>query len=322
MQKETRTCQNCKSEFTIEADDFTFYKKLVVPPPTFCPECRLQRRLAWRNERTLYQRQCDLCKKNIIAMYPQEAPFPVYCQECWWSDKWNPLGYGQEYDFSKPFFEQFASLMQKVPRFGLFCKRCINSDYINIAGDSKNCYLVFGCVRNEDCYYGKIVWNSKNVFDGLYSYNCEFCYEVIDCVNCSNLLYSRECVGCRDSAFLEDCVNCSNCFASVGLRNKQYYFENKKLSKEEYEKRVREAKGNMLTAPFSYPKRFSQFLNAQNSTGDHIIESRNCFASFDLKYSQDCKFVTTGINAKDVYDYSYFAYPLELSYEGVTSMSY
>ena len=140
--------------------------------------------------------------------------------------------------------------------------------------------------------------------------------------NCSNLLYSRECVGCRDSAFLEDCVNCSNCFASVGLRNKQYYFKNERLSKEEYENCVQEMKGSIPAISLSYPKRFSHFLNAQNSTGDHIIESRNCLESFDLKSSQDCRFITTGINAKDVYDYSYFAYPLELSYEGVTSMSY
>lgn len=36
---ETKTCQNCKTRFTIEPEDFVFYEKIGVPAPTFCPEC-------------------------------------------------------------------------------------------------------------------------------------------------------------------------------------------------------------------------------------------------------------------------------------------
>lgn len=50
MNSETKTCQNCKQKFSIELEDFDFYKKISVPPPTFCPKCRLQRRLAWLKE--------------------------------------------------------------------------------------------------------------------------------------------------------------------------------------------------------------------------------------------------------------------------------
>jgi len=42
---ETKNCQNCKKDFTIEQDDFSFYEKIKVPPPTFCPECRYKRRI-------------------------------------------------------------------------------------------------------------------------------------------------------------------------------------------------------------------------------------------------------------------------------------
>jgi len=45
MKSETKNCQNCKKDFTIEPEDFNFYEKIKVPPPTFCPECRLQRRI-------------------------------------------------------------------------------------------------------------------------------------------------------------------------------------------------------------------------------------------------------------------------------------
>ncbi len=86
MTMESRNCQNCKLDFIIEPEDFVFYEKIKVPPPTFCPDCRLARKLVWRNERSLYKRNCDLCKKNIISMYKPTVLFPVYCHECWWSD--------------------------------------------------------------------------------------------------------------------------------------------------------------------------------------------------------------------------------------------
>src|SRR6185503_9529235 len=83
---EKRICQNCKGDFVIEPDDFGFYDKIKVPPPTFCPDCRLQRRLAWRNDLSFYNRMCDMCGKNIISLYHSEKPLTVYCNKCWWSD--------------------------------------------------------------------------------------------------------------------------------------------------------------------------------------------------------------------------------------------
>ena len=101
---ENRICQNCKQDFVVEVEDFNFYEKIKVPPPTFCPECRKQRRLAWRSERTLYKRKCDLCNKNIIAMYHESVPFSVYCRECWDGDGWDASSFARDYDFSKTFF--------------------------------------------------------------------------------------------------------------------------------------------------------------------------------------------------------------------------
>ena len=39
-QSQTKNCQNCKKDFVIEPDDFSFYEKMKVPPPTFCSEYR------------------------------------------------------------------------------------------------------------------------------------------------------------------------------------------------------------------------------------------------------------------------------------------
>lgn len=43
-QSENKICQNCKNDFVIEPDDFSFYEKIKVPPPTFCPDCRFKNR--------------------------------------------------------------------------------------------------------------------------------------------------------------------------------------------------------------------------------------------------------------------------------------
>ena len=109
MKSETKNCQNCKKDFTIEPDDFGFYEKIKVPPPTFCPECRLIRRLARRNERTFHHRTCEKCNKKIIAIFAEDSGIHVYCSVCWWGDDWDATTYGRDYDFSKSFFELVLS---------------------------------------------------------------------------------------------------------------------------------------------------------------------------------------------------------------------
>jgi len=106
MQSETKNCQNCKKDFVIEPDDFSFYEKIKVSLPTFCPECRFQRRMMWRNERSLYHQECAKCKAKIISIYSKEKPFPVYCNTCWFGDDWDPFDYAVEYDSSKSVLSQ------------------------------------------------------------------------------------------------------------------------------------------------------------------------------------------------------------------------
>ena len=80
---ETKNCQNCKKDFTIEIEDFNFYEKIKVPPPTFCPECRLQRRLVWMINIVLFKRKCDFCGNAGLSMYKENAPYKIYCHKCW-----------------------------------------------------------------------------------------------------------------------------------------------------------------------------------------------------------------------------------------------
>jgi len=153
MKQEIKNCQNCKNDFQIDPEDFSFYEKIKVPPPTFCPECRMIRRLMWRNERSLTKRECGLCKNNLISMYSDEVA-PVYCTGCWNSGKWDQFKNAKDYDFSLSFFEQLKELFKINPRFYAYkFGNFINSEFVNYAKDNKNCYLAYSVIECEDILY-------------------------------------------------------------------------------------------------------------------------------------------------------------------------
>lgn len=77
-------CGACTRDFMIIDQESRFYQKKQLPLPANCPDCRQKRRLSLRNERKLYKRTCDQCKKEIISTYSQDSKYIVYCQECFW----------------------------------------------------------------------------------------------------------------------------------------------------------------------------------------------------------------------------------------------
>jgi len=328
-----KICQNCKQNFDIQPEDFKFYEKISVPPPTFCAECRMQRRFACRNERNLYKRNCNLCGKEIISMHQKSAPFPVYCQGCWWSDKWDPTGYGRDFDPSKPFFEQYADLQKLVPRpqyLNYESARTVNSPYTNCSGDIENCYLVFGSILDRNCAYSHYLSNSRDSFDMLYCEKTERCYECFDVDNSYNVSFSASSTNCVDSMFLFDCRNCNDCIGCSGLRNKKYNILNEPYVKEEYEKKKKELKLHTvegieaLRSEFLnkvYQKTPRKYYHGQMNSGfsgDYISNTEKTYNSFYTKNTRSNKFCFWCINGQDVYDY--FAWgDLEKSYEVISS---
>lgn len=80
---EQKACKQCQKQFVVEDDDLEFYKKISptfaektfeIPAPTLCPDCRMRRRLSWRNERSLYKRNCDLCNREMVTYTAKTLP--------------------------------------------------------------------------------------------------------------------------------------------------------------------------------------------------------------------------------------------------------
>jgi hypothetical protein len=317
-----KTCTQCSTGFEVTDWDRKFYdrvsptfggKKIAIPQPTLCPQCRYQRRAVWRTELHLFRRQSSKSGKPLLSYFPPEAPYQVYSVDEWWADDWNPLDYGQDFDFTRPFFEQFNELIQKVPLKERSVLNNQNCDYINCASYCKNCYLIAGANYNEDCYYGNYINYSKNSVDCAFIDKCELCYECVDCKDCYNLKYSTNCHNCSDSAFLYNCRNSRHCFGSVNLVGKQYVYMNKQLTKEEYEEkmkglqldrreRVQEAHQFFEKHRLKYPHKYMLGELNENVTGNAVNECRNTFYSFDVSKLEDCKYCAWFHESKNCMD--------------------
>ncbi|MCR4328207.1 MAG: hypothetical protein NUV53_01685, partial [Patescibacteria group bacterium] len=331
MSAETKTCQSCKSQFAIEPEDFTFYEKIKVPPPTFCWRCRMQRRNNWRNERSLYKRKCNAPghDENIVSMYAPDSPYVIYDQKYWWGDGWDPLMYGTAYDFSKPFFSQFRDLLKQVPLPAVANVNPVNSEYCNASDSNKNCYLSFALGYCENVYYSNKIGWGKDCLDCYMVTKSELCYGDINCHESYRLLWSVNSKNCRDSYFLYNCRNCSNCFGCANLISKSYHIFNRPYSKEEYLKTIasfdlgtREGIG-ALKERFEKEivshavHKYSNILNSSQCTGDNINNSKNIKNSFDvLEGGEDSKFLQHCFDLKDSYD-CMGSYKYDFSYECV-----
>ena len=154
-------------------------------------------------------------------MFHPDGPTTVYDKDTWWSDQWNALSYGRDFDFSRSFFEQFAELTRVVPHPSLNVLQNENSEYVNYAAWNKNCYLCFAGNNLQDSLYCYNAENSRSCIDCLDLLDSESCYECVQCVSSYSLSFSLHCKGCSDSAFLEDCSGCAHCFLCWNLRNKK-----------------------------------------------------------------------------------------------------
>jgi len=305
-----------------------FYEKISVPAPTFCPICRNQQRFATRNAKSLYHRACDRCKTDVVSRLSPQNPAKMFCKNCWWADDWDGVGYGCDYDFSRPFFTQFHELLFSVPHVSIFSSNMIESEYSNMESDGKKCYLTFGGHYNENCAFTEYSMYGKEVYDSYWSFHGEQCYEDMNIERCYRTFYSRECINCIETHFSYDCRGCTNVIACAGLRNKQYCIFNKQYSKEEYEalraaynfgshEVVQKLRQEARKLWDQTPHRATIITQSVNSWGNNISNSKNVRNAWQVENSEDSKNLYVAGWAKDCYDETSCGNN-ELSYMGVS----
>lgn len=320
-----QTCKTCEKEFVIRDEDLVFYEQMKTVPPLYCPECRMARRLMFRNERILYKRPCDLCKENMITLYVPESPYKVYCSKCWWSDEWDPKSFGKEYDFSKTFFEQYKELQLEVPRLGIMEIQNVRSEYTNGSAQNKDCYLIFASDYNEDCLYSRLLQRDKQCVDCAFLHESELCYECIDCRKCFGCMFSEQCQDSTDLLFCYNLRNSNNCIFCTNGRNLSNTIFNIKYTKEEYEKKkieilkdhdsIEEAKQEFRKLKKETIVKFSTQTKCQNVIGDYLHNCHDGIELFDTYDAKNCSYMkdTEGPNS-DSWDCNNYYYKCEFNY--------
>ncbi len=336
----TKKCARSAESFEVTETDLAFYdrispvfagNKYLIPAPSLSPDERFRRRLAFRNQIYLYTRRSTRSGKTIFSIYPEDAQFPVWDNNEWWEDSWDPLEYGAAFDPSRSFFEQFEALRNRVPHFSRPGVNLENSEYSANGSNLKNCYLVFATSGASDSMYGESIWYSKDCIDCTDTRNSELCYDCVACVGCYNVQSSQYSENCRDSYFLLNCRSCSDCFACANLRRKRFCVFNEQLSEAEYRtyvsglpltsfrERTRlaaEAKAFWL----SHPRSHAVFRQVEGASGNFVSHSRNVYDSYFIDGAEDVRFgYLLYSGTRDCYDSTIPGIDAELIYESLMS---
>lgn len=77
--------QQCTEAFKIIPEEFEFYKRMDLPIPRLCPNCRHYERLAERNPLKLWHRKCMKpgCTNEFETSYAPDRPEIIYCEKCY-----------------------------------------------------------------------------------------------------------------------------------------------------------------------------------------------------------------------------------------------
>src|SRR3989344_1932578 len=315
MNAETKICQNCNQNFSIEPEDITSYEGIDLPLPERCVYCRWKYLLAFWVHGRFRIATSALSGKRIITTLPESVPFPIYEREEFVSDAWDPLTYGSAYDSHRPFIEQFVELQAKVPHPHQTGVKNVNCEWADDVWESRETYLTRSALGVEFVSYGYRLLRCKNSIDITYCFDIERSYDCLYCFKSYNLRHSFNCRDCIDGAFLYDCRNCQDCFMSWNLRNKRYCILNQQYSKEEYFEKIKEFDLKSYSAVEQLKKEFwghvredavhraTYNIQTTNSSGNFLFEDKNCRSCYFLEKSENCRYCFRGFESKDCVDF-------------------
>ena len=77
--------EQCTEAFRIIEPELAFHRRMNLPLPRLCPNCRHYQRLKQRNPLKLWKRQCQApgCANTFETSYAPDRPEIVYCEGCY-----------------------------------------------------------------------------------------------------------------------------------------------------------------------------------------------------------------------------------------------
>lgn len=197
------------------------------------------------------------------------------------------------------FIKEFQRLYHETPQISHWTRQSENCDYGDIIVVSRNSYLCFWSSNLENCFYCYESRKNRFCADCAFCEDCELCYECIDCMNCYNGNFLQDCKQCRDSSYCYYCIGCNDCFGCAGLRRKQFYIFNEPYSEEKYRQKMAEIKSwpiekieqRFREVQMKTPRVFMHQTDNENSFGDYLYHSKNCYWCFDSYLCEDSLYI-------------------------------
>ena len=297
--------------FEISDLEINLRKKLRAAMPEKLPKFLFRELNAFWWHFGLHKRKCDGTGEEIISVFDENCPYPVWHRD-YWTKNANPPSI--DYDSSQPFFSQLWKLFQQCPiphNIGTGNENC---DYTDDWWYGKNCYLCHSGFKCEDISYCYRVISLRDCQFCVFSFESELCCDLIYSFNCYNVRYALFSRNCRDSSFLFDCHNCHNCLYCWNLRNKEYCIANIQYTKEAYEQKIKEFSLSKRSNYESAKKQFHQLITTkawwkasyiekcENVTGDFLENSKNTLNCYFTQEQHDCVNSMRGYGNKDCVD--------------------
>jgi hypothetical protein len=80
---EVISCSTCGKAYKFISEEINLMRKLSIPLPHECYNCRQEHRFARMNMPKLYKRNCMKCNMDINTPYSPDRPEIVYCAKCY-----------------------------------------------------------------------------------------------------------------------------------------------------------------------------------------------------------------------------------------------
>ena len=83
--KEVIACESCKRAYRIIPTELQFYRRVGLPLPHKCHNCRFLERFIFINPPKLWHRSCmkEGCQNEFETSYAPDRPEIVYCESCY-----------------------------------------------------------------------------------------------------------------------------------------------------------------------------------------------------------------------------------------------
>ena len=307
-----KTCPITGREYALTNQELEARKVFDLPQPDLCPEERYRRLLGFLPEKHFFLRNCDASGAKLFSIFVPDCAFPVYNLEYWRSSEWDPLSYGQKFDFKRLFLEQLLELWRHVPRPATWDLDTEQSRVIHNVEKATQCYLCFDGHNLERCLYSVDLADCVECVDCYRLENCSGCYQTINSLGCSELRYSENSINCQNSWFLSNCRDCTECLFCSNLTGKTNYVFNQPVTKSQFDQSLRELSLGARPLLELARNRFVDFLAEQDSphifaesasevSGNVLFDCTHTYSSFECS---GCADVFHGHNLRSV-DSSY-----------------